>query len=126
MSYIVTNMTSGEELEPREDLASAIELCNWMFAKGDDPYWVVIEHKMVYRPNDKPKLPRGEDIAVIMSPEAQAKVDENPELVELVKDANARIRQALDGIATGRFANLDEAMRSIGATPLEFDEEDET
>lgn len=52
MSYIVTNMTTGEEAAILGDLELAIALCDKLAAGAEDPYWTVIEHKMVYRPNE--------------------------------------------------------------------------
>jgi hypothetical protein len=61
------------------------------------------------------KVPRGEEIEIVVPPEIQAQLDADPKKAEFVREMSAKIRQALDGVATGKFADADEAMRSIGA-----------
>jgi hypothetical protein len=65
------------------------------------------------------KAPRGEDYTFQFSPDAKEAVEADPEVAAMMKAMQARMREALDGVATGRFADVDEAMRSIGATKVD-------
>jgi hypothetical protein len=62
-----------------------------------------------------PDKPRREDWRIEMSPEVQAKIDADPKKAEALRIVLAEIRQALDGVATGIFADADEALRALGA-----------
>jgi hypothetical protein len=66
--------------------------------------------------NDKP---RGEDWRIELGPKVQAQVNADPKKAEALRMVLAEIRQALDGVATGKFADADEAMRWLGATPVD-------
>jgi hypothetical protein len=71
------------------------------------------------------QYPRGEDYKVEIDPDAQAALDDDPELATQFKDVMARVREALDGVATGRFASVDEAMKAMGATQINLDDLDD-
>lgn len=73
----------------------------------------------------KEPRPRGEDFQFVFMPEAQAALDADPELAKAMKDMQAQMREALDGLATGKFATEEEAMRSIGGVMVDLDEDDD-
>lgn len=66
---------------------------------------------------------RGEDYKVDFSPEVKAEMDRDPKMAAAVRNIAAQIRQALDGVATGKFANEAEAMDSIGAATIVLDDD---
>lgn len=68
---------------------------------------------------------RGEDFKFVFVPETQEALDADPKLQAMMKDMQAEIRQALDGLATGRFATEEEAFKSIGAVVIDLDEDDD-
>ena len=59
--------------------------------------------------------PRGEDYEFEVDEDVQAAIDADPKMAAFVRETGARIRQALHGISTGQFKDVDEALRSIGA-----------
>lgn len=58
--------------------------------------------------------PRGEDLNIELSERVRAEMAEDPRLNAKITDVMARIREAVDGVATGKYADLDEAMAAIG------------
>jgi hypothetical protein len=64
------------------------------------------------------KKMKGEDFAVVIPPVIQAQIDADPKLAEFVRETNARLRQALDGVDMHDPAAVEAAMRSVGAERL--------
>lgn len=67
---------------------------------------------------------KGEDIPIIMPPELQAEIDAKG-LADAVREMNARLRQALDGVDLNDPVAVEAAMRSIGAVQVELDDEED-
>lgn len=59
-----------------------------------------------------------ENYKVEIDPQAQAAMDADPKKASFVRDVTSRIRQAMDGLNSGRFSTMDEAMESIGAKKI--------
>jgi hypothetical protein len=64
------------------------------------------------------------DWDIQFSDQAQAAMAEDPEAAAMVRENLARIRQVIAEFEAGRFATIDDALRSIGMQP--FDGDDET
>jgi hypothetical protein len=79
--------------------------------------WDMIEREVT-------KPVRGEDLQFEFSPEIKADIARDPKLAATFRDMQARMREAIDGVATGRFADVDEAMRAIGGTKINLDDDD--
>lgn len=82
---------------------------------GYSQKWV---HDFMARP-----VPRGEDFTLVHGKGVDEKLATDPKAAEAMRDMVAQIRQALDGVATGRFNSVEEAMDSIGAKRLDEGEE---
>jgi hypothetical protein len=67
---------------------------------------------------------RGEDYKIEMAPDVEAALAKDPKAQAMVREMNARMRQALDGVGT-RFKDVDEALRSVGMVPLSEAEGDD-
>lgn len=80
----------------------------------------------------------GEDYQVVVVPEAQAKMDDNPKLAAFVRDTIARARQALDGappdeigerLAAAGFKRMaaadDDTLEAMGFKLPNLDDEDD-
>jgi hypothetical protein len=69
-------------------------------------------------------MPRGEDYTFELAPGVEAKISSDPQAAAMMRDMTAKLREAMDGLATGRFSTMDEAMRSIGGVKVDLDDDD--
>lgn len=67
---------------------------------------------------------RGEEYDVEIMPMAQSAMDADPEIKSGVAEIMAKVRQALDDVATGKYASVPEAMEAIGGKFVEISEDD--
>jgi hypothetical protein len=63
------------------------------------------------------------DWTVQFSDQAQEKMAEDPEAAAAVREQLSRVRQVMAEYEAGRFASVDDALRSIGMEPFEVDDE---
>jgi hypothetical protein len=68
---------------------------------------------------------RGEEYIFEMNDELKNDAARDPALAAALRDVSAKIRQALDGIAIGRYRNIKEAMESLGAVAVEVEDDDD-
>lgn len=68
--------------------------------------------------------PRGEDYKVTYGDGVEKSMQADPEAAVAIKGMLADVRQALDGVATGRFGSVEEAMESIGAVLMDSTDDD--
>lgn len=69
-------------------------------------------------------MTKDKDWAVQFSDQAQSKMAEDPEAAAFVREHLARIKQVLAEFEAGRFASVEDAMRSIGMEPHDGDIDD--
>jgi hypothetical protein len=70
----------------------------------------------------KTKTIPGEELEIVLVPDAQAQLDADPELAAAFKEFCARMRQGYQDLHDGKYANRDEMMLALGAEPVERDE----
>jgi len=67
--------------------------------------------------NDDDKIPQ-----VIIPPEMQAEIDKDPKLAEAMRDMSAQMRQAMQGVQDGKYADFNDAMEALtGQRPKLFE-----
>lgn len=91
-----------------------------LIKKSPEPFEDAVRRVLRSMLGDLLPLPRGEDYKIIMDPGVEAVMAADPVMAEGVTDIIAKIRQAMDGVATGRYANQEEAMEAIGAKHVIF------
>jgi hypothetical protein len=64
-----------------------------------------------------------EEVEFVLAPEVQAQLDADPELAAAYREVGARLRQAVEEYNAGRFKTLEDAMRSVGATRVDEDDD---
>jgi hypothetical protein len=71
---------------------------------------------------EKKRTPRGEDYKVVMGADTESLMKADPKVREAINDIVARMRQNLDGVATGKFADPGEALDALGGVKISIDE----
>lgn len=65
-----------------------------------------------------------DDTAVIFSPEALQRMNDDPALQEAMRFFTETMHTAIEGVKSGRYANLDDAMETLlGSKPVKIDVE---
>lgn len=64
------------------------------------------------------------ELEIVLMPEVQAQMDADPELAEAMRKMFAAMHQADEGVQSGRYKNMEEAMEAItGNRPVKIDPE---
>ena len=59
---------------------------------------------------------------IVLMPGVQSQMDLDPEMAEAVRDFSAALRQAMEGVAAGRYDSFEDAMEAItGCRPVRMD-----
>lgn len=96
-----------------------------LIQKSDEPFERAVKRVLRSMLHDLLPLPRGEDFKVLMDPGVEAAMAADPKMAEGVTDIIAKIRQAMDDVATGKYASQEEAMDAIGAKHFAFEQDDD-
>lgn len=65
------------------------------------------------------------EMEVILSDEVKKQMEEDPDLAEALRDFSAMMRQAMQGVADGKYKSMDDAVEAItGNRPRKVDLDD--
>lgn len=58
------------------------------------------------------------ELIIHMAPEVLAQMDKDPEMAKVIREFNAVMHQAMDGVGSGKYASLDDALEILtGSRP---------
>lgn len=69
-------------------------------------------------------MPDDKTPEIIIMPEAQARIDADPELAKMVRDMSAMLRQVMQGVKDGKYASFDEGCRALGIDVTKMEDDD--